>query len=270
MTMTASNQADRGQVNRSAADIYEDFFVPALFGEWAPRVCDAAGLVPGNTVLDVACGTGVLAGEAARRVRTDGSVTGLDCNDGMLDVARQHRPDIDWISGEAESLPFADASFDAVISQFGLMFFEDRAKALSEMWRALKPGGRLAVAVWDCQVNSPGYSAMTALLRGLFGDAAADALLAPYCLGDTGELAGLFREADIAGANIETVPGKARFSSIDAWVHTDVRGWTLDDMIDDAEYELLKRQARKALHKFVTADGTVIFDHPAHIITVTR
>ncbi len=270
MIVTVRSTSDRGQVNRSAADIYEEFFVPALFGEWPPRVCDAAGIAPGQAVLDVACGTGVLACEAARRAAPGGSVTGLDCNDGMLEVARRHDPEVDWVYGAAEDLPFDDAGFDVVVSQFGLMFFDDRAKALSEMWRVLKPGGRLAVAVWDGQGNTPGYRAMTSLLRELFGDEAADALHAPYCLGDTGQLAGLFRDAGIDGAKIETVPGRAAFPSIDAWVHTDIRGWTLADMIDDDQYERLRREARGALKRFVGADGTVGFEHPAHIVTATR
>ncbi|HSM39612.1 MAG TPA: class I SAM-dependent methyltransferase [Afifellaceae bacterium] len=270
MTITESEKAGRGQVSRSAADIYDEFFVPALFGEWSARVCDRASIGPGQDVLDVACGTGVLAGAAARRIGSGGTVTGLDCNESMLDIARRCRPEIEWISGQAESLPFADARFDAVASQFGLMFFEDRPQALSEMWRVLKPGGRLAVAVWDSQDNSPGYTAMTGLLGRLFGDEAADALRAPYCLGDTGQLASLLSEAGIAGATIETVAGRAVFPSIDAWVHTDIRGWTLADMIDDDQYERLQREARGALKRFVGADGTVGFEHPAHIVTATR
>jgi ubiquinone/menaquinone biosynthesis C-methylase UbiE len=98
-------------------------------------------------VLDVACGTGVVAREAARRVGPAGAVAGLDRNEGMLAVARRMAPGIAWRHGLAEALPFPDGAFDAVICQFGLMFFEDRGKALGEMWRALRPGGRLAVAV---------------------------------------------------------------------------------------------------------------------------
>jgi ubiquinone/menaquinone biosynthesis C-methylase UbiE len=118
-----------------------------LFEEWAPRVCKAAALLPGNKILDVACGTGVLAREAARCVQPGGMVTGLDRNEVMLTVARRVAPGIEWRQGRAEALPFPDGSFDAVVSQFGLMFFEDREGALREMWRVLKPGGRLAVAV---------------------------------------------------------------------------------------------------------------------------
>src|SRR5262245_51467780 len=119
-----------GQVTQDAAEVYEAFFVPALFGAWAPRVADAAQLAAGQKVLDVACGTGVLAREAARRVLPGGAVTGLDRNDGMLAVARRAAPDIDWRLGKAEALPLADGAMDSVVSQFGLMFFEDRRAAL--------------------------------------------------------------------------------------------------------------------------------------------
>jgi ubiquinone/menaquinone biosynthesis C-methylase UbiE len=261
---------EKGQVSRSAADVYEEFFVPALFGEWAPRVCDAASISPCESVLDVACGTGVLAREAARRTAPGGKVTGLDCNPGMLAVAGRQAPGIEWTEGMAETLPFADGSFDAVVSQFGLMFFQDRVAALAEMRRVLKPGGRLAVAVWDSQDNTPGYRAMTELLARLFGEEAADALRAPYCLGDRQALASLFDDAGIADARIETLTGTAVFPSIEAWVHTDIRGWTLADRIDDRQFEQLQQEARFALQDFVDADGAVRFDHPAHIITAIR
>ena len=138
-----------GQVSAAAAEVYEAFFVPALFAQFAGPVADAAALGAGQAVLDVACGTGVLARELRRRTGAEGRVVGLDRNAGMLAVARRSAPGIDWREGMAERLPFADGSFDAVVSQFGLMFFEDRRAALAEMWRVVRPGGRLAVAVWD-------------------------------------------------------------------------------------------------------------------------
>jgi len=131
---------ERGQVTKSAAEVYEEFFVPALFQEWASRVTDAAGLRAGQRVLDVACGTGVLARAAAERVGPAGAVVGLDVNDGMLGVARRRAPQLEWRPGRAEALPFEDRSFDAVVSQFGLMFFEDRAAALAEAIRRSHKG----------------------------------------------------------------------------------------------------------------------------------
>jgi SAM-dependent methyltransferase len=196
-------------------------------------------------------------------------VIGLDRNDGMLAVARRKAPEIEWRQGQAEALPFADGRFDAVVSQFGLMFFEDRVLALSEMWRVLRPGGRLAVAVWDALERTPGYAAMTALLQRLFGERIADALRAPYALGDPEALAALAANAGIP-AQITTRQGTARFPSIDAWVHTDVKGWTLADMIDNGQYRLLQQEAPGALAHFVQPDGTIVFDAPAHILCATR
>jgi SAM-dependent methyltransferase len=233
-------------------------------------MADAARIVPGESVLDVACGTGALACEAARRVRPGGTVTGLDRNEGMLAVARRKARDIEWRIGPAESLPFADATFDAVVCQFGLMFFEDRVAALREMWRALRPGGRLAVAVWDALESSPGYASMTALLQRLFGEHVANALRAPFVLGDPEELRSLCARAGIPRVEIRTPGGTARFPSVEAWVRTDVRGWTLADLIDEAQYRVLLREADRELAGYVQEDGTVKFPCPAHVVTAAK
>ena len=261
---------ERGQVTRSAAEVYEEFFVPALFEEWAPRVAAAAGIRPGHRVLDVACGTGVLAREAARRAAPGGKVEGLDRNPGMLAVARRQAPEIAWREGLAEALPYEAGAFDAVVSQFGLMFFEDRRRALEEMLRVLRPGGRLAVAVWDRLETSPGYAAMTALLQRLFGEDVAAALRAPFVLGDPGELRSLFAAAGMPDVRVVTEGGAARFPSIESWVHTDVKGWTLADLIDDAQYQELLRAAKAELKRFAAVDGTVAFASPAHIVSATK
>jgi SAM-dependent methyltransferase len=262
--------SDNGQVNASAAQVYEDFFIPALFQEWAPRVAAAARIGTGQHVIDVACGTGVLARHVAGRAGGSGSVVGLDINDGMLAVARRKAPNIAWRQGPAEALPFDDDSFDAVVSQFGLMFFQDRRAAIQEMSRVLRPGGRLAVAVWDALENTPGYAAMVSLLQRLFGEGAADGLRAPYNLGDVHALRALFSDAGIPNATVTTQDGTARFPSIESWVYTDVKGWVLADMIDDGQYQRLLGAAQKELQQFVTAGGAVAFRAPAHIVTANR
>lgn|SRR5215216_3300463 len=101
----AMTEPERWQVSTDAAEVYESCFVPAIFGAWASRVADAAGIRPGNRVLDVGCGTGVLVREAVRRVGREGQVVGLDLNEGMLAVAARTEPKIEWRQGDAASLP---------------------------------------------------------------------------------------------------------------------------------------------------------------------
>ncbi|MCB0155595.1 MAG: methyltransferase domain-containing protein, partial [Anaerolineae bacterium] len=264
------SNSERGQVNTSAAEVYDAFFVPALFQEWAGRMVKAAHVQSGQHVLDVGCGTGVFARAAAERVGPAGEVVGLDINEGMLAVARRKAPHIEWRCGPAEALPLEDNRFDAVACQFALMFFEERQAALREMVRVLRPGGRLAVAVWDTVENTPGYSAMGGLLQRLCGAEAANALRAPFNLGDTARLQTLFAEAGLPGAIITSLTGTARFESITAWVTTEIKGWTLADTLDDNQFEQLLAEAESVLKPFVRADGTVTFESPAHIVTVIK
>jgi SAM-dependent methyltransferase len=260
---------ETGQVTQSAAEVYEEFFVPALFQQWAERMIDAVQIREGQRVLDVACGTGVFARNAARRVGRAGAVTGVDVNEGMLAVARRIAPEIEWRAARAEALPFGDASFDAVGCQFGLMFFEDRPAALREMIRVLRPGQHLAVAVWARLEESPGYAAMVELLRRLLGEQAAAAMGAPFVLGDRQLLESIFEAAGIEDAEIRTEVGTARFPSLASWVFTDIRGWTLAEMLDDDQFARLQHEAETELRPFVTERGTVEFASPAHIVTAT-
>src|SRR5262245_23249496 len=206
---------------RSPAQVYEEFFVPALFQQWSRIIADMTRAAPGQRVLDVACGTGVLACAAAERVGPGGAVTGLDPNDEMLAVARTKSAHIEWKNGHAESLPFAEASFDGVASQFGLMFFEDRAAGLREMMRVLRPGGRLVVAVCDALDHSPGYAVLAELLQRLFGTVVADAFRAPFALGERGQLRALCEQSGIRNAQFARTDGTVRFKSIEQLVSTE-------------------------------------------------
>jgi len=262
--------SDAGQVTASAAEIYDEFFLPALFAAWAPRVVAAAALQPGQRVVDVACGTGVLAMEAALATSPGGQVVGVDLNAGMLAVARRKGSNIDWREAPAEALPFEAESFDAAVSQFGLMFFENKPAAIAQMWRVVRPGGRLAIAVWDSLDNTPGYSAITSLLARLFGDDVAALLKSPYSLGDPNTLRALLARAGVTDLEVQRMPGEACFPSIRAWMHSDIRGWTLANELDDDQYERLVAEAEVELRRFVTEDGSVRFAHPALIATAQK
>ncbi len=253
------------------AKIYDEKFVPALFGQWGPIVSEAAGLAAGQRVLDVACGTGALTLAAAAIVGPEGRVAGLDANPEMLAVAREKSQTIDWRKGRAENLPFEDASFDAAVSQFGLMFFDDRPRALSEMMRVLKPGGRLAVAVCGAVERSPGYAAFAKLLDRLFGEEVGNAFRAPFVLGDADDLLRIAATAGIDGIAVQERNGIVRFQSIAELVATErACVWTLGGILDQEQFDLLLRESEQVLQPFADGNGLVTFDMPALILTARK
>ena len=137
----------------TAAENYERYFVPVIATPVAHDLLSAAALQSGESVLDVACGTGVIARLASERVGPGGKVVGIDVAPDMIEVARTTTAPsglaIEWREGDAASLPFPDGSFDIVLCQMSLMLFPDQATALAEMRRVLTAGGRVAL-------NTPG------------------------------------------------------------------------------------------------------------------
>ena len=210
------------------------------------------------------------------------SAWGLTCSTSLAARARSHvsfpsesastKPErVEWVEGRAEALPFSDASFDAVVSQFGLMFFDDRARALAEMKRVLRPPGRLAVAVWDHVEHAPGYAILARLLDELFGATVGDAFRAPFVLGDAQKLLASCAEAGIRDASVEVHPGTVRFTSLDAMLRTErACVWTLGGLLDDTQFARLLSRARPALSAFVASDGSIEFACPALLLTAAR
>ena len=270
-SIEVAKQRGRPNEYRSPAEIYDALFVPALFRQWGPVIAAEARIGPGDSVLDVACGTGVLALAALERVGANGGVVGLDPNADMLAVARRQSARIDWREGRAERIPFANDSFDASVSQFGLMFFEDRAAGLREMMRVLKPGGRLAVAVCDSLERSPGYAAVAFMLDRLFGNDVANAFRAPFVLGNANLLHELCAEAGIRIADVKRISGTVRFASIKSLISTErACVWTLGGLLDDEQFKRLLEEAERVLVPFVTSSGAVAFDMPALVVTASK
>jgi len=251
-----------------AATAYEGLFVPALFRQWAPTVVEAARIQPGHRVLDVACGTGILAREAAPHSGAAGRVVGIDSNAGMLSVAAELAPGVEWREGVAEALPFPDGSFDAVVSQFGLMFFRDRRQALQEMRRVLRPGGRVVVAVWNALDQMPAYASLVSLLERTAGSGAADALRAPFALGDRQRLRTLASEAGLAAADIHTHQGVAEFPSVRTMVEADLRGWlpVMGIMLSEDQIGAILQEAERALAAYETPNKRMVFPISAHLL----
>ena len=259
---------ETGQVSEDAAKVYEDFYLPALFEEWCFKVINAAQIQKGYRVIDVACGTGALTITVSDHVGTDGSVVGIDINEGMLNIARSKNANIDWRNAPAESLPFDDESFNCAVSQFGLMYFESRENALREMMRVLQPGGMLAVAVWDKLENNPGLAAEEQLWLQVIGPEWADEI--PYSLGNKDTLRHLFDRSGVTNFEISTQEGTARFPSINNWIHAGAKGWTQGDAISEEQIETQIQTAEKELTNFKTVEGNVSFPTSVHIVTARK
>ncbi|MEA2930723.1 MAG: hypothetical protein QOG38_3151 [Hyphomicrobiales bacterium] len=145
--MAASDKVFAGSI----PEIYDRFLVPLIFEPYALDLAERLAKAAPRSVLEVAAGTGVLTRAMGSRLPADPRLTVTDLNQPMLDHARARQPDerIEWKQADALALPFADASFDAVACQFGVMFFPDKVQGYREARRVLKPGGRYMFNVWD-------------------------------------------------------------------------------------------------------------------------
>lgn len=169
----------------SVAGVYEDIYVPRIFVPWARLLVEEVGLSPGESVLDVATGPGTVARLAAERVGPKGRVVAADISAAMLEIAKQKprltdAAEIHYVVSPAAPLLVPGGAFDVVTCQQGLQFFPDRGAAIHEMYRALRPGGRLVVAVWREIALQPSFAAVDAALRESLSAEQAEPYGAPF------------------------------------------------------------------------------------------
>jgi ubiquinone/menaquinone biosynthesis C-methylase UbiE len=255
------------QATESPADIYERYMVPSIFSSWVPVLLDLVALKPGERVLDVACGTGIVAREAALRVGPSGRVVGLDLNGSMLARARAHGSAVDWHEGNALALPFSDNAFDVVVCQQGLQFFPDTAAALSEARRVLVPAGRLAVAVWCAMESSPGHYALEGALARHVGTEAAGLMSAVFRLGDSQNLHKLLEAAGFHEVCVRREQRLAYFPSAEHFTRWVVVGSVLGRsgiQLRDEALTAIILEVEEKLKPYRNADG-LTFPMDAHL-----
>jgi SAM-dependent methyltransferase len=240
------------------AEFYESTFVPALFAPWAPLLVEASGVRSGHRVLDVACGTGIVARAAATRVGGDGAVTGVDRSAAMLAVATRLLPHATFHLGDAGRLPFAEGAFDRVLCQAALMFFPDPATALAEMGRVVVPDGRVGVQVWGRLESSPGFLSFVEVAARHAGHDAFGLLSTYFAHGDLDRLTHLFDRAGLDVTSTTTRLGAMRYDSIDEFVTTEVESTPLAARLDPDTYDRIRVDARQALAPFVGSDGVAL------------
>lgn len=254
------------QIPLETAELYESKFVPALFADWTPHVVDMGDVTAGQSVLDVACGTGIVARTAAERVGPEGRVVGVDLNEAMLTVAERVCPGIELRQADVTVLPFDDATFDGVLCQMALMFFPDRQAAIGEMGRVAKPQGTVVIMVPSNLDAQPAYRLLVELAARHAGPEAVAMLSAYWACGDLDELLGTVRAAGLDVLSTRTRMGTARFGSIDEFVAIEVESTPVRERLTDGEYDTLRREANDVLEGFTTPDGTAEIPIEGHLV----
>lgn len=240
------------------AHAYDELFVPALFAQWVPTLLNYAGVTAGQRVLDVACGTGVVARQAAEIVGQAGAVTGVDLNPAMLEVAQERASAIRWRVGDAADLPFADNTFDVALCQSALFFFGDPARAVKEMARVVRVGGVVALQTYASLAQQPVYGPFVETVTRLAGDDARKLMGTYWSQGDLGELRSLVESAGLATTVADNNLGHVHFPSIEVFVHTEIQATPLAARIDDATTLEILRETRQALAEYEQPDGGVV------------
>ena len=258
----------------TAAENYERYFVPAIATPVSGALLGAARLADGQRVVDVACGTGIATRLAAERIGVGGWATGVDVAPDMIDVARSvpvpGDATVDWRVAEATDIPLPDGEADVVLCQMGLMFMPDRAAAVAEMARLLKPGGRLAVST-PGRIQPPFELMEQALVDHISPDLGGF-VRAVFSMHDPDALAALLRDAGLhdvdAGETIVTLdlPGPAEF--LWQYISLTPMGAFVGPAPDDAK-AALERQVVETWARHVR-DGSTPVDQPMVVATGVR
>ena len=233
------------------AEGYENYMVPTLFGPCATILIQAADPKPDERVLDVGCGTGIVARKIASRVGATAPVTAVDLSANMLAVARaasaREGLTIKWREGNAEQLPFDDGAFDLVLCQFALMFVADKTAALSEMRRVVTGRGRVLISVWQGLNRHPFYQTLHNVIQQRLGMSALQDI---FALGNADDLHTRAREAGFRKVDIKPFSLTARFPNPDAFIAGEIE-------VDTAaipSMQHLDSRAREAIVTAITTD----------------
>ena len=253
MAILIEQNIDTTTAAYTAAETYERFIVTGIFRYWTPLFLERAAPQMGERVLDVACGTGVVARSVVPLVGRRGKVIGLDINPAMLEVAckqfSDHCEEIDWQEGQAEALPFSDEEFDLVTCQQGLQFFKDKTRAAQEMHRVLRPKGRVAIEVWQSTERNIVFGQIFETIASVF-NIPATKVTTPHSYGDPDELALLLIKAGFQQVKVEAVRQDVHFNEVGRFMELTINGAAavipaLANLDKAVQTELFARAARE-------------------------
>ena len=227
---------------------------------------------PGDRVLDLACGTGIVARKAVSMVHPGGEVTGVDSNPAQIATARSIDGSIDWREGDAGSLPFMDQQFDLVTCQQGFQYFLDRVQVVKEIHRVLKPGGRVVIAVWSSMEKSPGHMALFHALERRAGSSTAALVEETFAFSDSEEVKRLFADGGFPDALVVTRCENAIFASAEEFMRAIVVGSIMrrtEMQFSEETLSLMAADVDSGLEPYVR-ENSLAFPVEAHLLTARK
>jgi SAM-dependent methyltransferase len=255
------------------AETYERFMVPVLFEPLAHQLLEIARPQAGERILDVGCGTGIVARRVAAALGPEATVTAIDRAPPMLEVARKTSEHegvhIQWLEGSAEDLPLPDETFDLVLSQAALMFFTDPPQAVVEMHRVMKPNARVAISVFQSIEQHPFYQALHHLIEDRLGNSGVADI---FALGNSDHLRTLLERAAFHDVEIVPVSVTANFGPPEQFIAGEIEVDTaaipamqhLNEQERAALRATIREQMTEPLNE-VTTDGEVVITFHAQI-----
>ena len=230
--MTTNNAAFVGSIPEN----YDRYLGPAMFDPYAVDLVARLDVPENATVLEIACGTGIVTRRLRDQLPPSTRLIATDLNDAMMNYAGQKfRPEenVEWKTADATELPFADVSFDAVVCQFGLMFFPDKPKAAGEVYRVLKPGGMFLFNVWDAIETNDMPNLTHRIVSSYFEDNPPDFYDIPFSYYHRDTLRSLLTSAGFSEINVSVVPLPEVAPSAGGMAHGFIHGNPLINAINE-------------------------------------
>lgn len=271
-----TNQSTDWEFEQGSPEAYEELFVPVIFSPWAERLIDRATIKEGDHVLDIACGTGIVARLAAPLTGEGGSVVGVDTDEGMLAVAtaaaKEEGRTIEWREGDATDLPFAATEFDIVLCQQGLPFFDEPHSALQEMRRVVAQNGRVLLNVGRPLEYQPGWDVLADALTNTIGDKWGTMMHGPFPAWDQIDLKQMAQDAGFVDVSVTIDIGSVRFPSAEEFIRRQAATSPLGHPIEDAPKAVrngLIQQVADELEEYSDDDG-VVFPFESYVLEAHR
>lgn len=264
------------QISGNSPAAYEKYLVPGFFKPWAETITDLVSPAPGSEVLDVACGTGIIARTISSTVNKGVRVTGLDNNPEMLkhasELSERSELDIDWQQGDADQLPFEDHRFDYVFCQQGMQFFKDPKQVLKEMHRVLKPGGRLALNIIRSLDYHPAFKILADKLEKHAGETAGNMMRAPFPEWDQKTIRSMVKDAGFKNLSLRIEIISMRFPSPEEFLRREAISTPLAGEMESLETDIRNQlidDLNRSLESYQDDNG-VVFPMETVMVTADR